>query len=62
MTYVKYTHLANDFAPIPLLKIFYRSDKYFAKADSIKKLSEKDNLETARLGAFTPDIRVNHEH
>lgn len=62
MTYVKYTHLANDFALTPLFKIFYRADKYFAKADSIKRLSEKDNLETGRLGAFTPDIRVNHEH
>lgn len=34
MTYTKYSHYANDFAPTPLFKIFYRADKYFAKADS----------------------------
>jgi hypothetical protein len=62
MSYAKQAQCANDFAPAPLFKIFYRADKYFAKADSINIFSEKDNRETGRLRDFAPDIRVNHEY
>jgi hypothetical protein len=62
MVYVKYWHLANDFAPPILIEMFCQADICFAKADLNSNPSREVNPESDRPTGCVAGIRVNHEH